>query len=570
MKVVVTGSTGVVGGAVARALLARGDQVLGAARSPHSPLDERRGLIPFPALMVASGDPSACDDATMAEVAHQLAHVDAVVHAAGDPTFGNGDHYEQANVVTTERLVALLRAHAPNLRALVLTSSIGAQDRSLDEAIEAPIDEQSRADPASDYGRSKLAAEQVVASSGLPARVLRLGMVVGEQMRPSSHLAAMLKVGMGPGATVLRRAAGTLPLVHVDDVVRAVLLAIDSDDAPPLSLVVSASPTIAEVTAHATGRTPHPVHLPAAARRRLPFSLRSTFSPELRVERVALAEVGWRAERSWQESVDEVAQVVRRRSDPSIVPPGLTLVTGAASGLGAAVAARLAGRRLVLLDRDADALAEVASRLGAVATVVGDVREDLREQLDDVAARLDLPYLEAFLCAGMGAKGPFLSTSDRVSGIDAIDVNLTARLRLARHVLRYMRAERFGRLVLVSSSTALSPMPQFAAYAASNAGLLTFGEAVAHELRPDGIHVLTVCPSGMDTRFQERAGVRRVEGERLLDPADVADAMFDGLRHPSKHVLMVGHLTHAMNLFQRATPRRIQPAVWSRLVAARR
>ena len=154
--------------------------------------------------------------------------------------------------------------------------------------------------------------------------------------------------------------------------------------------------------------------------------------------------------------------------------------------------------------------------------------------------------------------------------IDAIDINLTARLRLARHLLRYMRAARFGRLVLVSSSTALSPMPQFAAYAASNAGLLTFGEAVAHEVQSDGIHVLTVCPSGMDTRFQERAGVRRVDGEKLLDPSDVAEAIVGGLRHPGRHVLMVGTLTHAMNLFERLAPRRIQPVIWNRLVAARR
>jgi nucleoside-diphosphate-sugar epimerase len=568
VKVVVTGSTGFVGGAVARALVQRGDKVLGASRSPHSPLDQARGIEPFPELMEFAGR---SDGVASDELLARLADVDAVIHAAGDPTFGNGDHYVQANLDTTRRLVEAFTLAGAPLRAFVLTSSIGAQDRPVDADVSAPLDEHSLAAPASDYGRSKLEAERVVLESTLPARVARLGMVVGRRMRPDSHLSALLRMAHGPRAHVLRRAGGTLPLVHVDDVVAALLLMIDrAEEAPALSLVVGANPTISAVVARATGCRSHALRLPARLRRAIPFALRSTFYPELTVGTVALEGIGWSPGHRWEDAVDEVNAAVMRRTAPDQSPEGLTVVSGAASGLGLAVTRRLRGRRLVLVDRDAESLAAIAAEVGAVGVVVGDVRHDLSTRLDELAKANDLPYVEAFLCAGMGAKGPFMSASDRESGIDAIEVNLTARLRMARHLMRYMRAERFGRVVFISSSTALSPMPQFAAYAGSNAGLLTFGEALAHEVRPEGIHVLTVCPSGMDTRFQERAGVRRVDGERLLDPADVADAIMTALGNPAKSVLMVGPLTHAMNLFQRIAPRRVQPMIWNKLVAARR
>jgi short-subunit dehydrogenase len=223
-----------------------------------------------------------------------------------------------------------------------------------------------------------------------------------------------------------------------------------------------------------------------------------------------------------------------------------------------------------LIDRDESGLEILRGELDPTAVIVGDVRADLRDQLDEIALRSQMPYLEAFLCAGTGSRGPFLGLDERRSGIEAVEVNLLARLRLAHHMLRYMRSVRFGRLVLISSSSALAPMPAFAAYAASNAALLTFGEALAREVRPDGVHVLTVCPSGMDTQFQEQAGVRRVPGERLLDPDKVAEDIWDALGEPRRTVLFVGGTTHAMNLFQRLTPRAMQTLVWERLVAARR
>lgn len=122
---------------------------------------------------------------------------------------------------------------------------------------------------------------------------------------------------------------------------------------------------------------------------------------------------------------------------------------------------------------------------------------------------------------------------------------------------------------MISSSSAFQALPEFATYGASNAGLLNFGQALAAEVADRGVKVLTVCPGGMDTNFQSHAGVRRPEGERLLNPDDVATDIVAALGS-SAPVLVVGMRAKVMDIAGRAIPRRIQSQLWAKLVSARR
>src|SRR4029079_19301405 len=92
-------------------------------------------------------------------------------------------------------------------------------------------------------------------------------------------------------------------------------------------------------------------------------------------------------------------------------------------------------------------------------------------------------------------------------------------------LLRELTQRHFGRIVLVSSSSAFQPLPEFASYGAASAGLRAVGQTLSSELEDSGVHVLTVVPGGMDTKFQAAAGVRRLEGERLLPPEGGAHSM---------------------------------------------
>ena len=128
-----------------------------------------------------------------------------------------------------------------------------------------------------------------------------------------------------------------------------------------------------------------------------------------------------------------------------------------------------------------------------------------------------------------------------------------------------MRARHQGRIVLVSSSSAFQALPDFASYGAANAGLLNFGEALASELVGTGVQVLTVCPGGMDTGFQAAAGVRRVDGEQLLAPEEVAAEIFRALDR-GRTPLVVGSRARAMDIVGRTLPRGVQRRLWRYLV----
>ncbi len=576
MNVIITGSTGFVGRELARRLLAAGHHVVGAARSNHVRELRSAGLVPsseLASVISDGGEPSA-------EVIEVVARAEVVFHLAGDATFGDGPQYQAANVEPTRRLVELLETHGASLRCLVFASTIGAQDRDLADSIDTPLTEASTAAPTSDYGRSKLEAEAIVAGSGLPVRIARLGMVTGAEMRTGSHLAVVAATARRVPDVLLRQLGGALPIVHVADASAALELLAEhpaADDGP--YLVVADSVSVAEVVAVLGGGSPSSSvpSVPALARAarpirgRLPFTLRSMLLPELAARSERLRALGWEPTISWPDAVREVGDRVAMRHDVSVTPPGWTVVTGAGSGLGRSVARRLGqmGRHMVLVDRDPEALRSIADEWPGALPMELDVTAPAF--MDTVLDRLQQEgghVSELFASAGLGRKGRVGS----VSGADelrAIDVNLRARVAAVVAVLPEMTARNFGRIVLISSSSAFQALPEFATYGASNAGLLNFGQALAAEVADRGVKVLTVCPGGMDTNFQSHAGVRRPEGERLLNPDDVATDIVAALGS-SAPVLVVGMRAKVMDIAGRAIPRRIQSQLWAKLVSARR
>ena len=182
------------------------------------------------------------------------------------------------------------------------------------------------------------------------------------------------------------------------------------------------------------------------------------------------------------------------------------LITGGSRGLGLELARRFAreGARLSLLARDADELARAQWRLES--TFGADVQTwacDLRnaEQVEQVADEVigTRGGVDVLINnAGVIRVGPFLSMSmDDFQ--EALDVHLTAPLRLIHKVVPGMMQRRAGRIVNVSSIAGLIAVPHLAPYVASKFALTGLSETMTAELAAHGVYVTTVCPGLMRT-----------------------------------------------------------------------
>ncbi len=214
------------------------------------------------------------------------------------------------------------------------------------------------------------------------------------------------------------------------------------------------------------------------------------------------------------------------------------LVTGAASGIGAAVAGRLAasGAEVHLLDRDEEGVAEVAAQVHGTPHVV-----DLTD--DAAIARLDLDVDVLVNNAGI----------QHVAPVEDFDPELFRRIHalmlhapflLARRVLPGMYARSWGRLVHVSSVHGHRASPYKAAYVSAKHGLEGLSKVIALEAADRGVTSNTVCPGYVRTPLVEgqladqahahgiaedevldTVLLARTPVKRLVEPEEVADAV---------------------------------------------
>jgi 2-hydroxycyclohexanecarboxyl-CoA dehydrogenase len=189
----------------------------------------------------------------------------------------------------------------------------------------------------------------------------------------------------------------------------------------------------------------------------------------------------------------------------------VAVVTGAASGMGLAIAQHLAaqGDRVGLLDLQGAAAVRAAEELRATgaAAIAAEVdvtdRRAVDAALEKVRAEFG-PIQIMVTSAGLDAFEPFPSITIE-SWQRVLAVNLTGTFHCVQAAVPDMIAARWGRIVTISSSSAQSGAARMAHYVASKAGVIGLTKALALELAPHGITVNNVPPGMIDTPMLRRA-----------------------------------------------------------------
>lgn len=495
-----------------------------------------------------------------ADVAAAVVGVDVVLHVAfiipkmsatGIESELRPDFAEAVNVGGTRNLIAALEAQ-PRPPRLIFTSSLHVYGRTQD--LPPPRTVAETPHPIEHYARHKIKCEEMIRASDLEWAILRL----------AATLPLALKLDPGMFDVPLDN---RMEYVHTRDVGLALTHAVSSTEIWGKTLLIGGGARCQHYFGDMVSRIVGSMGLemlPAEAFATVPFAtdwldtaesqrllcyqtrtlddyvrdmtrLLGPRLPFVRVFKSAVQRSLLAQSPHWRRHVAQ-----QRASDWA----GKTaLITGASSGIGAAVARKLAHRgvKVVLVARRVDRLELLADEIrrdgGEARVIVANLVDDgERAGVLAQAGSVDILVNSAgFGWYGYGSEMPWSVAQEM------IQTNMTALAHLTLAVLREMRARGAGQIVNISSISGSLPEQGIALYSATKSFVDNFTTALHRESRGSAVQVSLVCPGPVQTEFYDRAANRpdgrRIPGERFaIPPERVAARVVAVLQRPQRVV----------------------------------
>lgn len=243
----------------------------------------------------------------------------------------------------------------------------------------------------------------------------------------------------------------------------------------------------------------------------------------------------------------------------------VTLITGASSGIGLALAWQFArnGHPLVLVAPDQKELEQISDEIQRECGVeVAVVAQNLRDPdaIDEIEAATEGIEVE-ILCnnAGLGQKGLFAEIPVE-KDLEILDVNVRAVVLMTKTFLPKMLSRGHGRILNTASVAGFEPGPLLATYHASKAFVLSLSESLATELKDTGVTLTALCPGPVDTDFFPKADMVKTmafQKGNLMAPQVVAEAAYEALMN-GERVVVPGGINKALVFSRRFTTEEAQ------------
>ena len=237
-------------------------------------------------------------------------------------------------------------------------------------------------------------------------------------------------------------------------------------------------------------------------------------------------------------------------------------ITGASSGIGAALAREWAARgaRIILSGRDATRLTQVAGGIdGETLILPFDVRDEAAmtaatQQAIDWRGGVDIFVANA----GISQRSAAVDT-DMAVYREIIDIDLTAQIAATQALLPHLVARQSGTLLFISSIAGKVGVPMRTAYCAAKFGLVGYADALRAELSQSGISVHVVCPGSVATDVSRNAltadGSKRGRSDKVIDngidAAEAASRIVSAVEANQREIIVAEGMEEAMGELRR-------------------
>lgn len=211
------------------------------------------------------------------------------------------------------------------------------------------------------------------------------------------------------------------------------------------------------------------------------------------------------------------------------------IITGAANGVGKAVAELLSNEKLILLDIDENNLKDLAEKLNSDYYVC-DVSDDKKvlNVVNEISSKYD--KIDCLInCAGMWISGdmskveePMYKEMNELNRIKkVIDTNVFGVIAMIKSIFPIMKKQGYGQIININSQSGVMCEPPFPIYNASKTGSNAFRKAIQNDLAQNNIKITDVCPGLIQTDFYKRANNELPSNimDTGLTPKDVANTV---------------------------------------------